>query len=114
MLPKYEFDPLQARINCFVLLFFSQMPPLEPQVPERSNLSRLDMPQVDLPPEESSVNLTQLVPELDLIGDKGKEKKDDSEEEEVGLEKVENHPAQLCMNEPNIFLLSSGGRRSSW
>lgn len=42
---------------------------------------RLDMPQVDLPPEESSVNLTQLVPELDLIGDKGKDKKDESDEE---------------------------------
>lgn len=39
------------------------------------------MPQVDLPPEESSVNLTQLVPELDLIGDKSKDKKDDSDEE---------------------------------
>lgn len=39
------------------------------------------MPQVDLPPEESSVNLTQLVPELDLIGDKGKDKKDESDEE---------------------------------
>lgn len=65
-------------------LFLSQMPPLEqPQMAERSNLSRLDMPQVDLPPEESSVNLTQLVPELDLLGDKGREKKDDSEEEEV-------------------------------
>lgn len=78
---------MRARIDCSILLFFTQMPPLEPQVPERSNLSRLDMPQVDLPPEESSVNLTQLVPELDLIGDKGKEKKDDSEEEEVRVGK---------------------------
>lgn len=43
--------------------------------------SRLDVPEVDLPPEEPSMDLTQLVPELDLIGDK--EKKDDSEEEEV-------------------------------
>lgn len=43
------------------------------------------MPQVELPPEESSVNLTQLVPELDLIGDKGKDKKDESDE--VRLEK---------------------------
>lgn len=42
---------------------------------------RLDMPQVDLPPEENSVNLTQLVPELELIGEKGKDKKDDSDEE---------------------------------
>lgn len=65
------------------------MAPLEqPQVADRSDLSqRLDMPQVDLPPEESSVNLTQLVPELDLLGDKGKEKKDDSDEEEVRVEK---------------------------
>lgn len=64
------------------------MAPLEqPQVADRSDLSqRLDMPQVDLPPEESSVNLTQLVPELDLLGDKGKEKKDDSDEEEVRVE----------------------------
>ncbi|KAG7246358.1 hypothetical protein CRUP_008340, partial [Coryphaenoides rupestris] len=42
--------------------------------------SRLDVPQVDLPPEEPSLDLTQLVPELDLIGEK--EKKDDSEEED--------------------------------
>lgn len=62
------------------------MAPLEQQqqVADRSVLSqRLDMPQVDLPPEESSLNLTQLVPELDLLGDKGKDKKDDSDEEEV-------------------------------
>lgn len=59
------------------------MAPLEQQqVAECPDLSRrLDMPQVDLPPEESSVNLTQLVPELDLIGDKGKDKKDESDEE---------------------------------
>uniref|UniRef100_A0A8C4I4X2 Double-strand-break repair protein rad21 homolog n=1 Tax=Dicentrarchus labrax TaxID=13489 RepID=A0A8C4I4X2_DICLA len=56
---------------------------LSPQLADRSVLSqRLDMPQVDLPPEESSLNLTQLVPELDLLGDKGKDKKDDSDEEE--------------------------------
>lgn len=88
MQPKHK-----CMFDCSDLLFFSQMPPLEPQVPERSNLSRLDMPQVDLPPEESSVNLTQLVPELDLIGDKGKEKKDDSEEEDVRVEKDKNYPA---------------------
>lgn len=41
------------------------------------------MPQVDLPPEETTVNLTQLVPELDLLGSKGKDKKDESDEEEV-------------------------------
>lgn len=65
---------------------FPQMPSLEQQqqVADRSMLSqRLDMPQVDLPPEESSVNLTQLVPELDLLGEKEKGKKDDSDEEEV-------------------------------
>lgn len=63
--------------------FFPQMAPLEQQqVAECPDLSRrLDLPQVELPPEESSVNLTQLVPELDLIGDKGKDKKDESDEE---------------------------------
>lgn len=95
---QHEFDSYHAFINYSDLLPLLQMPPLEPQVPERSNFSRLDMPQVDLPPEESSVNLTQLVPELDLIGDKGKEKKDDSEEEEVWVEKNKNYSAQLCMN----------------
>lgn len=64
------------------------MAPLEQQqqqqVADHSVLSqRLDIPQVDMPPEESSVNLTQLVPELDLLGDKGKDKKDESDEEEV-------------------------------
>ncbi|KAK7886613.1 hypothetical protein WMY93_026234 [Mugilogobius chulae] len=60
-----------------------KMGPLDQQQTDRSMLSqRLDMPQVDLPPEESSVNLTQLVPELDLLGEKGKDKKDDSDEEE--------------------------------
>lgn len=62
------------------------MTPLEQQqlqVADRSDLSqRLDMPQVDLPPEEVSVNLTQLVPELDLLTEKEKDKKDESEEEE--------------------------------
>ncbi len=72
-------------LRCFPLF---QMAPLEqPQVADRSVLSqRLDMPQVDLPPEESSVNLTQLVPELDLLGEKSKDKKDESDEEEVGGE----------------------------
>lgn len=59
------------------------MAPLEQQQVAGSDLSRLDMPQVDLPPEES-INLTQLVPELDLLGEKSKDKKDDSDEEEVG------------------------------
>lgn len=68
------------------MLSLLQMAPLEEQQQQQvaDHLSqRLDMPQVDLPPEESSINLTQLVPELDLLGDKGKDKKDDSDEEEV-------------------------------
>lgn len=58
---------------------------LEPQqAADHSMLSqRLDMPQVEMPPEEGSINLTQLVPELDLLGDKGRDKKDESDEEEV-------------------------------
>lgn len=76
---------LSADIHPRLLL---QMATLEQQpqtqMADRSILSqRLDMPQVDLPPEESSVNLTQLVPELDLIGEKSKDKKDESDEEEV-------------------------------
>lgn len=51
---------------------------------DRSVVSqRLDLPQVDLPPEETSLSLTQLVPELDLLGEKSKDKKDESDEEEV-------------------------------
>lgn len=54
------------------------------QVADRSVVSqRLDLPQVDLPPEETSLSLTQLVPELDLLGEKSKDKKDESDEEEV-------------------------------
>ncbi|KAI1901568.1 hypothetical protein AGOR_G00035750 [Albula goreensis] len=55
---------------------------LEPQA-ERSSLAQpqMDISQVELPPEEST-NLNQLIPELDLLGEKGKEKKDDDEEEE--------------------------------
>ena len=60
---------------------------------DRSALTqRLDVPQVDLPPEEPSLDLTQLVPELDLIGEK--EKKDDSEEEEVREEPPGSSPVQ--------------------
>lgn len=61
------------------------MAPLEPQqVADRSVLTQgLDMHAVDLPPEESSLSLTQLVPELDLLEEKDKDKKDDSDEEEV-------------------------------
>ncbi|XP_028836524.1 double-strand-break repair protein rad21 homolog A-like isoform X1 [Denticeps clupeoides] len=53
---------------------------------------QLDVPQVEMPPEDtasicsanlSSANLSTLVPEFDLLGEKGKEKdKNDSEEEE--------------------------------
>uniref|UniRef100_A0A8C1H4H4 RAD21 cohesin complex component b n=1 Tax=Cyprinus carpio carpio TaxID=630221 RepID=A0A8C1H4H4_CYPCA len=43
----------------------------------------VNMQQVDLPPEEPA-NISQLIPELDLIGEKIKEKKDDEEEEEEG------------------------------
>ncbi|TRY53909.1 hypothetical protein DNTS_033796 [Danionella cerebrum] len=49
---------------------------------EQSLLShQLDIPQVDLPPEDTS-NLSRLVPELDLLDEKSKDKeKDDSDEE---------------------------------
>lgn len=71
-------------LTCTLLCLFQMAPLEQQQVADRSVLSqRLDMPQVDLPPEESSVNLTQLVPELDLLGEKSKDKKDDSDEEEV-------------------------------
>ncbi|TNN32219.1 Double-strand-break repair protein rad21 [Liparis tanakae] len=57
------------------------MAPLEPQ--QAAVLPpRLDVPQVELPPEESSLNLSQLIPELDLLNEKSKDKKDDSDEEE--------------------------------
>lgn len=42
----------------------------------------VNMQQVDLPPEEPA-NISQFIPEFDLIGEKSKEKKDDEEEEEV-------------------------------
>ncbi|XP_026139023.1 double-strand-break repair protein rad21 homolog [Carassius auratus] len=49
---------------------------------DQSVLSQqLDMPQVDLPPEDNN-DLSRLVPELDLLDDKNKEKdKEDSDEE---------------------------------
>uniref|UniRef100_A0A8C1CBJ6 RAD21 cohesin complex component a n=2 Tax=Cyprinus carpio TaxID=7962 RepID=A0A8C1CBJ6_CYPCA len=55
---------------------------LEKDPVDQSVLSQqLDMPQVDLPPEDST-DLSRLVPELDLLDDKNKEKdKDDSDEE---------------------------------
>uniref|UniRef100_A0A8C1H4J4 RAD21 cohesin complex component b n=1 Tax=Cyprinus carpio carpio TaxID=630221 RepID=A0A8C1H4J4_CYPCA len=43
----------------------------------------VNMQQVDLPPEEPA-NISQFIPEFDLIGEKSKEKKDDEEEEEEG------------------------------
>lgn len=53
---------------------------------DRSSIvsTRLNMQQVELPPEEP-VNISQLIPELDLLGEKSKEKKDDDEEEEVSI-----------------------------
>nr|XP_055067316.1 double-strand-break repair protein rad21 homolog A [Misgurnus anguillicaudatus] len=61
-----------------------EMSVLEQTLPpmDQSVLShQLEMPPMDLPPEETT-NLSRLVPELDLLDDKGKEKdKDDSEEE---------------------------------
>lgn len=59
------------------ILDHSVPPPMEPSVLSQ----QLDMPQVDLPPEDSN-NLSRIVPELDLLGEKSKDK-DDSEEEEV-------------------------------
>ncbi|KTG03410.1 hypothetical protein cypCar_00004239 [Cyprinus carpio] len=60
----------------------------EPALPmledDRSSIvstRHVNMQQVDLPPEEPA-NISQLIPELDLIGEKIKEKKDDEEEEE--------------------------------
>lgn len=54
---------------------------LEPQT-DRSALSQqLDMPQVELPPEETA-SLSQLMPEFDLLSEKGKNKEKDDEEEE--------------------------------
>lgn len=50
---------------------------------DRSTLpQQLDVPQLELPPEETA-SLSQLIPELDLLGEKDKNKdKDDEEEEE--------------------------------
>lgn len=53
------------------------VPPMEPSVLAQ----QLDMPQVDLPPEDST-NLSRIVPEFDLLVEKSKDK-DDSEEDEV-------------------------------
>uniref|UniRef100_A0AAZ3P140 Double-strand-break repair protein rad21 homolog n=1 Tax=Oncorhynchus tshawytscha TaxID=74940 RepID=A0AAZ3P140_ONCTS len=52
----------------------------------QADQSVLSMAQVDLPPEES-LNLTQLVPELDLL-DKEKKDKDDSDEEVSGGDRL--------------------------
>ena len=68
------------------IVLVTQITPLEPAAAAVDRLAltqRLDMSVVDLPPEEPSLNLTQLVPELDLIGEKDKDKKDSDDEEEV-------------------------------
>lgn len=53
---------------------------------DRSSIvsTRLNVQQVELPPEEPA-SISQLIPELDLLGEKSKEKKDDDEEEEVSF-----------------------------
>ena len=53
---------------------------------DRSSIvsTRLNMQQVELPPEEPP-NISQLIPELDLLGEKSKEKKDDDDDEEVSI-----------------------------
>lgn len=61
-------------------LVFSQM--LEDDRSSIVSTRHVNMQQVDLPPEEP-VNISELIPEFDLIGEKSKEKKDDDEEEEV-------------------------------
>jgi len=64
------------------------MTPLElqqqPQPADGSVLSqRIDMPQVEMPPEETTLNLTQLVPELDLLSsEKSKDGKKDGDSDE--------------------------------
>ncbi|XP_023661984.1 double-strand-break repair protein rad21 homolog A-like [Paramormyrops kingsleyae] len=51
------------------------------QQAERPPSQRLELTQVELPPEESA-SLSQLIPELDLLGGRGREKQKDDEEEE--------------------------------
>lgn len=53
---------------------------------DRSSIvsTRLNVQQVELPPEEPA-NISQLIPELDLLGENKKDKKDDDEEEEVSV-----------------------------
>lgn len=63
-----------------LLLVFSQM--LEDDRSSIVSTRHVNMQPVDLPPEEPT-NISQLIPELDLIGEKSKEKKDDDDEEEV-------------------------------
>uniref|UniRef100_A0AAY5EJ98 Rad21/Rec8-like protein N-terminal domain-containing protein n=1 Tax=Electrophorus electricus TaxID=8005 RepID=A0AAY5EJ98_ELEEL len=52
-----------------------------PPVEQTGLTQQLDVPQVELPPEESA-SLSRLAPELDLLGEKSKDK-EDSEEEEI-------------------------------
>lgn len=66
--------------NSVLLLVFSQM--LEDDRSSILSTQHVNMQQVDLQPEEP-VNISQLIPEFDLIGEKSKEKKDDEDEEEV-------------------------------
>ncbi|KAF4076068.1 hypothetical protein AMELA_G00226280 [Ameiurus melas] len=69
----------EAALPTMSILDQSVPPPME-----QSLLSQqLDMPQVDLPPEDSA-NLSRLVPELDLLGEKSKDKEDSEEDEEEG------------------------------
>uniref|UniRef100_A0A8C6KTM5 RAD21 cohesin complex component a n=1 Tax=Nothobranchius furzeri TaxID=105023 RepID=A0A8C6KTM5_NOTFU len=65
---------------------------------DRSDLSQqLGMSQIDLPAEQTSVDLTQLVPELDLIEDKPTDKKTDSEEE--GVRGMKSDPSKKDQEE---------------
>ncbi len=66
--------------NSVLSLVFSQM--LEDDRSSIVSTQHVNMQQVDLPPEEP-VNISELIPEFDLIGEKSKEKKDEEEEEEV-------------------------------
>ncbi|XP_051791941.1 RAD21 cohesin complex component b isoform X2 [Erpetoichthys calabaricus] len=60
-----------------------QQIPLEhqQQTPQIPLEQQLEIPQVEIPPEEPQ-SISQLIPELDLLGEKTKEKKDEEEEEE--------------------------------
>ncbi|XP_068094048.1 double-strand-break repair protein rad21 homolog isoform X1 [Hyperolius riggenbachi] len=57
-----------------------QMEP-EPLIPQPEPEPQIDLPPVELPPEEPQT-LSELIPELNLIPEKDKEKEDEEEEEE--------------------------------